>query len=147
MRLRELTIRNFRKIDTLTVSFPKGLCVIVGENNSGKTAIIDALRLMLMPSREFDALRLNEDDFRIGTDFAPIEIACTFCDTTDGEEVDCHECLVDVGSGKFEVRLNARVEFNKKTRRANVKMWGGETEGGSLGAEPLNAHDSDNLVR
>jgi len=138
VRLRELTIRNFRKIEELSVAFPQGLCVIVGENNTGKTAIIDALRLMLMSSREFDAVRLNEDDFRIGTNFAPIEVTCTFCDTTDAEEVDFYECLVDIGGGKFEVRLNARVEFNKSTRRANVKMWGGETECGNL---PVNLYD------
>lgn len=132
MRLRELKIKNFRKIEDLTISFPKGLCVIVGENNTGKTAIIDALRLLLMPGRDFDAIRINEDDFRNGTNFAPIEMSCTFCDTTDKEEVHCRECLVDIGKGKFEIRLNARVEFNKSTRRANVKMWGGETEGGTL---------------
>ena len=73
MWLRELTIRNFRRIEELTINFPRGLCVIVGENNAGKTAIIDALRIMLFPSRDFDALRLNEDDFRSGTDYAPIE--------------------------------------------------------------------------
>ena len=83
MRLRELQIRNFRKIENLTVNFPRGLCVLVGENNSGKTAIIDALRLMLFSSRDFDALRLNEDDFRNGTDYTPIEISCTFCDLND----------------------------------------------------------------
>jgi putative ATP-dependent endonuclease of OLD family len=138
MRLRELTIRDFRKIENLTITFPKGLCVIVGENNKGKTAIIDALRLLLMPSRDFEALRLNEDDFRDGTDFAPIEITCTFCDTSDAEEVHFQECLVDIGGGQFEIRLNARVEFNKATRRANVKMWGGETEGGIL---PSNLYD------
>ena len=138
MRLRELKIKNFRKLDDLTVTFPKGLCVIVGENNTGKTAIIDALRLMLMPGRDLDALRITEDDFRSGSDLAPIEISCTFSDTTDNEEAHCQECLVDVGGGKFEIRLNARVEFNKETRRANVKMWGGETEGGSL---PTNLYD------
>jgi putative ATP-dependent endonuclease of OLD family len=132
MRLRELTIRNFRKIHELRVIFPPGLTVIVGENNSGKTAIIDALRLMLFSSRDFDALRLSEDDFRIGTDHAPIEISCVFGDAKDDDEVHFQECLVDIGNGKFDIRLNARVQFNKTTRRASVKMWGGETEGGSL---------------
>lgn len=120
------------------MSFPPGLCVIIGENNVGKTAVIDALRLMLLPSRDFDALRLNEDDFRIGTDYAPIEISCTFSDPREEDEVHFQECLVDVGAGKFDIRLNARVEFNKATRRANVKMWGGETEGGVL---PSNIYD------
>ncbi len=132
MRLYKLHIRNFRKIENLTVSFPRGLCVMVGENNSGKTAVIDALRLMLFSSRDFDALRLNEDDFRNGTGYAPIEISCTFCDLNDEDEVHFQECLVDIGDGKFEMRLNARVEFNKVTRRPNVKMWGGETEGGTI---------------
>lgn len=138
MRLHELKIRNFRKIEDLVITFPRGLCVIVGENNAGKTAIIDALRLMLLPSRDFDALRLNEDDFRTGTDYAPIEISCTFSDPKDEDEVHFQECLVDVGDGKFNIRLNARVEFNKATRRPNVKMWGGETEGGNL---PSNLYD------
>ena len=138
MRLRELKIQNFRKIENLVLTFPRGLCVIVGENNAGKTAIIDALRFMLLPSREFDALRLNEDDFRTNTDYAPIEISCTFSDPKDEDEAHFHDCLVDIGDGKFDIRLNARVEFNKTTRRANVKMWGGETEGGTL---PSNLYD------
>jgi putative ATP-dependent endonuclease of OLD family len=138
MRLRELKIRNFRKIEDLTVIFPRGLAVIVGENNAGKTAIIDALRLMLLPSRDFDALRLNEDDFRTGTDFAPIEISCTFSDPQEEDEVHFQECLVDIGDGKFDIRLNARAEFNKSTRRPNIKFWGGETEGGNL---PSNLFD------
>lgn len=54
MYLRELRIRNFRKVEDITVNFPRGLCVIVGENNAGKTAIIDALRLMLIPSRDLE---------------------------------------------------------------------------------------------
>jgi putative ATP-dependent endonuclease of OLD family len=139
MRLLKLNIRNFRKIEDLSLTFPKGLTVIVGENNAGKTAIIDALRLMLFSSRDFEALRLNEDDFRRGSQNAPIEISCTFCDLSDADEVHFQECLVDIGSGKFHARLNARAEFNENTRRTNVKMWGGETEGGTL---PTNLYDN-----
>ncbi len=138
MRLLNLHIKNFRKIEDLSVTFPKGLTVIVGENNAGKTAIIDALRLMLFSSRDFAALRLNEDDFRRGSQNASIEISCTFCDLSDTDEVHFQECLVDIGDGKFHARLNARAEFNAITRRANVKMWGGETEGGTL---PSNLYD------
>ena len=36
------------------------------------------------------------------------------------------------------MQVNARVEFNETTNRCNVKMWGGETEGGSL---PSNHYD------
>ncbi len=132
MWLRELRISNFRKIDRLTVSLPRGLAVLVGENNSGKTAIIDALRIILFSSRDFDSLRLSEDDFRSGTDYAPIEISCTFTGLTDEDEVHFQECLVDVGHGKFEMQVSAHIEFNKATSRCSVRLWGGETEGGSL---------------
>lgn len=138
MRLYELRIKNFRKIEDITIVFPRGLSVIVGENNAGKTAIIDALRLMLFSSRDFDTLRLNEDDFRREAENLPIEIACTFCDLSDDDEVHFHECLVDIGDGKFDVKLNARAEYNTITRRANIKMWGGETESGTL---PTNLYD------
>lgn len=138
MRLLNLHIRNFRKIEDLSVTFPKGLTVIVGENNVGKTAIIDALRLMLFSSRDFEALRLNEDDFRRGSLNAPIEISCTFCELSNSDEVHFLECLVDIGDGMFHACLNARAEFNETTRRTNVKMWGGETEGGTL---PSNLYD------
>ena len=138
MWLRELKIRNFRKIDALTVTFPRGLTVLVGENNSGKTTIIDALRLMLFSSRDHDSLWLSEDDFRAGTEHAPIEISCRFTGLEDEDEVHFLECLVDIGDGKFEMQVNARVEFNETTNRCNVKMWGGETEGGSL---PSNHYD------
>lgn len=138
MRLYKLHIRNFRKIEDLTVDFPHGLSVIVGENNAGKTTIIDALRLILFSSRDFDALRLNEDDFRRGTEGTPIEVSCTFCDLNDDDEVRFQECLIDIGHGKFDARINARAEFNSVTQRPNVKMWGGETEGGSL---PSNLYD------
>lgn len=138
MWLRKLAITNFRKIEELTIEFPQGLTVLVGENNTGKTTIIDALRLMLFWSRDFDSLRVTEDDFRSGTDYAPIEISCTFTDLTDEDEVHFQECLVDIGDGKFEMQVYARIEFNKTTNRCNVKMWGGETEGGAL---PSNHYD------
>ena len=105
MWIRELHIRNFRKIMEAKIIFPRGLVILVGENNSGKTAIIDALRFILYPSRDFNALRINEDDFRSGTDFLPIEISCRFAGLTDEDEIHFNECLVDIGDGKFEMQV------------------------------------------
>lgn len=134
MILKELTIRNFRKLEDLTIYFPPGLSVIVGENNSGKTTIIDALRFMLFPGRDYNSLRLNEDDFKNNTEYAPIEFGCIFTNLTEADEVHFMECLVDRGEGKFDAQLNARIEYSPIARRLNYKMWGGETEGGTLSA-------------
>jgi len=138
MRILELHIQNFRKIENLSITFASGLSVIVGENNVGKTAIIDALRLILFSSRDFDSPRLSEDDFNKQNAPAPIELYCVFTDLTADEEVHFHECLVDIGGGKFNARFNIRAEFNPATNRVNVKSWGGETEGGTL---PSNLYD------
>ncbi|AAM38782.1 recombination related protein [Xanthomonas citri pv. citri str. 306] len=43
----ELTITNFRKINNAVLHFQSGLNVLVGANNAGKTAIVDALRSLL----------------------------------------------------------------------------------------------------
>lgn len=70
MYLSELKIYNFRRFSGsyedenpgLDVRFHKGLNIIVGENDSGKTAIIDAIRLMVGDvSDEFQ--RIVDDDF------------------------------------------------------------------------------------
>jgi len=107
-----------------TARFPRGLTVLVGENNSGKTTIIDALRLILFSGRDFDCLRLSESDFRADTGHKPIEVSCRFTGLMDEDEVHFLECLVDIGNGKFEMRITARIEFNETTNRCKVRMWG-----------------------
>jgi putative ATP-dependent endonuclease of the OLD family len=47
MYLATLKISNFRKLKEATLSFEPGLNIIVGANNIGKTAVIDALRALL----------------------------------------------------------------------------------------------------
>src|ERR1039458_7690786 len=92
MHLAQLTIENFRVFGSraekknLDLRITKGLTVLVGENDSGKTAIIDALRLVLGTTSQ-DYLRINEDDFykasgKIAADFS---IYCRFENLTEDE--------------------------------------------------------------
>jgi putative ATP-dependent endonuclease of OLD family len=52
MHLSELTIEGFRRIESLNVKFRPGLNVLVGPNNVGKTAVVDALRALLYATQE-----------------------------------------------------------------------------------------------
>ena len=62
MYISELKLENFRKYKNLNIKFNEGLNVIVGENNSGKTAIIDAMRILLgTQGNEF--YRVEREDF------------------------------------------------------------------------------------
>lgn len=47
MYISDIKIQNFRMFNHLELKFNKGLNVFVGENNSGKTAILDAIRYVL----------------------------------------------------------------------------------------------------
>ncbi len=65
MYLQRVAVENFRIFDRLQVELNKTLNVIVGENNSGKTALVDAIRYTLS-SRSGEWLRILESDFRRG---------------------------------------------------------------------------------
>lgn len=73
MYLHELKIWNFRKYGIngadfataepgVTVEFQDGVNVLIGENNSGKTTIVDAIRLVLKTQSQ-DFFQVEEKDF------------------------------------------------------------------------------------
>ncbi len=62
MRLRRLTLDNFRCIDNGEVHFPDH-AVIVGGNSVGKSTICEALDLVLGPERLARANAIDEHDF------------------------------------------------------------------------------------
>lgn len=66
MRLAEIQIENFRIFGEGDAAFrltlPAGIAALVGENDSGKTAIVDAIRLVL-GTRGQDFFRVGEADF------------------------------------------------------------------------------------
>lgn len=62
MFLSKITIENFRIFKNFELTLNKGLDVIVGENNTGKTALIDAIRYTL-DTNAAEWLRINESDF------------------------------------------------------------------------------------
>jgi putative ATP-dependent endonuclease of the OLD family len=65
----EIAIENFRifgeQKDRFTLSLNPGLTALVGENDAGKTAVIDALRLVL-GTRDQESMRLDLTDFHQG---------------------------------------------------------------------------------
>lgn len=62
MYIAKLELENFRKYKKLQVEFNSNLNVLVGENNAGKTAIIDAIRILL-GTQSNDYYRINREDF------------------------------------------------------------------------------------
>lgn len=75
MRIKRLSIRNFRSIQTLDVDLPQ-VCALVGPNNAGKSNLLDAIRRVLGGSW----LRVSDfspDDIYLRDPERDIEITCT----------------------------------------------------------------------
>jgi len=65
MYLGKFNIKNFRTIENLTLTFNRGLNILIGENNSGKTAIIDALRICIGYGNLRRDLYVKDSDFHL----------------------------------------------------------------------------------
>lgn len=66
MHISNIRIEDFRLFEAFDLDLNPGMNLIVGENNSGKTALIDAIRLTL-DTNSSEWTRITENDFRNGT--------------------------------------------------------------------------------
>lgn len=84
MYISELKLWNFRKYGSgandldlvephLIVPFEKGMNILIGENDSGKTAIIDAIKLVLK-THAYEWIKVEKSDFYSNTEKLRIEI-------------------------------------------------------------------------
>lgn len=90
MYLAKLQTKGFRCLDEFSIEFGPGLNVIVGPNNAGKTAILEAISLVLSSSRSNPSreIYVNAEDFWHSTDGTQKEeqefrIALDICDIPD----------------------------------------------------------------
>ncbi len=114
MYISELKLWNFRKYGSLSdlnrdpdliVPFNKGLNVLIGENDSGKSAILDAIKLVLK-THAYEWIKIEKEDFNNETDKLRIEIE--FSGISDDEAKHFIEWLgwqdEEIEEGKIEKR-------------------------------------------
>lgn len=134
MHLAKLVIKNFRKLKHAELSFQEGLNVLVGGNNVGKTAVIDALRALLAGHDE-PYPRLSEEDVhrpRGGTPSGDIVFEYVFAGLSLDDEADFLAALVPGASGGLEAHVKIRFSDPDKGGRLRAKRWCGEHEDVSL---------------
>jgi putative ATP-dependent endonuclease of the OLD family len=143
MYLYRLRIWNFRKVGTIDnssvvnndnpgvdICFKKGLNVLIGENDSGKTAVVDAIRFVL-GTRTFENQRIGLDDFHYYDDKQATElrIECTFRSLNlfqAGQLMEWAHLQDDKSAYELRVWLTASRKDNKVVQ--NIKA-GGDDEG------------------
>lgn len=84
MYISELKLWNFRKYGNcvndldldnpnLNIPFERGMNILIGENDSGKTAIIDAIKLVLK-THAYEWIKVEKSDFHSNNEKLRIEI-------------------------------------------------------------------------
>lgn len=139
MYISELRLWNFRKytkeggaINTtsphLVVPFRKGLNILVGENDSGKTAMVDAIKFVIK-THSLEWIRLSDADFSFGCDKLRIEVVMK-----ELSEADSNQFLEILNSNPKtgEMYLVLVLEAERKDGRIlpyEVKAYDGQLEG------------------
>ncbi|OPY50889.1 MAG: DNA double-strand break repair Rad50 ATPase [Methanosaeta sp. PtaU1.Bin060] len=142
MYIKYLHIKNFRCIEELNIEFNKGLNIIIGSNNCGKTAILDTLRLALGIGNFHRNIYVSIEDFYIdefGKRRDNIEIDAIFSEVGSEEKGIFIEMLRLNSDGTFALELHVRysIELRNGLERIRTKYWGGEKEGSAIPAEIL----------
>jgi putative ATP-dependent endonuclease of OLD family len=135
MYLSNLKLWNFRKFGSgsdnieddqpsLSLNLTKGLNAIIGENDSGKTAIIDAIKLVLK-THSFEYIRPTDKDFYNTTTRFRIDL--TFDDLQPDEAMHFTEWLGWIGTGA-EAKPSLRVTYEVK--RQGEKIFPSDVKAG-----------------
>jgi len=139
MHLAKLVIKNFRKLAHAELTFQPGLNVVVGGNNIGKTAVVDALRALLAGHDE-PYPRVGEEDVHRphgGVPAGDIVFEYIFGGLELDDEADFLAALVPDKMGKLEAHITIRYSEPDKAGRLRAKRWCGEHEDVGLNADMM----------
>jgi len=137
--LSNLNIENFRKYKQLNVAFTTGLNLIIGENDSGKTAIIDAIKYVLH-TQSYDYIRPSYEDFYLENTknenerATKFKIECIFKNFKDYEAKSFLEWLSIDENGEYFLKV-----WLEGTRKGNRVFYdlraGADSEGSQISGE------------
>ena len=139
MYLAELRVSNFRKLRDTNLFFNPGLNVIVGPNNVGKSAVVDALRALLAGHEE-PYPRFSEDDryrSRTGATEGDVDFHYIFRGLDYDDEADFLAALKPSADGQMEAHIHVRYSDADKTGRFRVKRWCGDHEDVPLSSDMM----------
>ncbi len=147
MYLKRIKITNFRTFgaDGIETEFSKGVNAIIGENNTGKSSIIDAVRIA------FSTIYYHKDIYFVKADFH-VDLSGNVAKFAQFDVYleDVPKRLIEiwnpksVSDGEFHIRF-----YTEKTPagldKVKYSAWGGEVEGNTLTSNTFDAIDMSYL--
>lgn len=94
MRISRVVIRNYRAIETLDINVDDDLCCLIGENNTGKTAIMRAIQICIDVSLPSYFRSLSREDINASVDISSPSQVLIGLELTDFEGKVNEEALV-----------------------------------------------------
>jgi len=137
MYIKKLNITNFRAFKYVSLSFNKGVNILIGENNSGKSAIIDALRICLGYGKSEYMFPIKETDIHINPNKPAeknsfIQFDLIFEIENNPIEKQCFYDFIsiDKSSKKETIQLHLKFTWIDKGKQKYFKrdIWGGDNE-------------------
>ena len=128
MIISELRVYNFRQFKSedgapgLKITFHRGLNALIGENDSGKTAVIDALKLVLL-TQSNEYVRPSDEDFYKPVDgeaCSEFKIDCTITEFTENEAKNFIEYL---SFTKTEAKIEYTLELHYSAWKDGHKIY------------------------
>ena len=123
MYLNELTLENFRSFSNETVSFQKLLTVLVGENNGGKSNIIDAIRLISVPLSGRRELYCEQTDVRFDTVQNAFKLQARFKELSPAQQGRLLSATTDETLQEAQFGLN--YDITDKQSAGRPILWAG----------------------
>lgn len=149
MYLKELQLTNFRKFESLKITFQKGLNVLVGENDSGKTAIVDAIRYILN-TKSFETIRCEPRDFfkpSQNSDCLQPERVDTFSITAIFSDFSADEAAKFIEWGYFNEKKEFELRLFLKAKLLDNDRITWDIKAGPQGAESQMDGDAKALLQ
>lgn len=137
MYLSWLAVRNFRQFENFSIEFNKGLNLLVGENNAGKSSVIDAIRIAL-DTTSAEWVSITDTDFLSGKN--ELQIKLQFVDLSiceSGiflEHLTTEENADQIDEPRLYITLTAKLtrNFSKKTQYIKTEIHSGKIGDGPI---------------
>ena len=144
MFLKKFRIKNYRCIKDVSIDFNKGVNILIGENNSGKTAVLNALRICLSYGKQWRDIWVSVNDFHLDKNDPDAEIEDIefhlFFEIENAVETGIYNDFLSVGDGgKQELQLHFRYYIDERSgvKKVRYNVWGGDNEGQSITPDVL----------